>query len=75
VSYILSQSEAPNSIEPLLALTQVRRISESATAPDNDLSAGIDYTHPALGGGFGPGFKVVGGFDLVGDDYDGTPVL
>ncbi|KAL0572698.1 hypothetical protein V5O48_009272 [Marasmius crinis-equi] len=40
------------------------------------LDTGIDYTHPALGGGFGPGFKVIGGFDLVGDDYtgDNTPV-
>jgi hypothetical protein len=33
---------------------------------------GIDYTHPALGGGFGPGFKVIGGFDLVGDNYTGV---
>ncbi|KAK0462602.1 subtilisin-like protease [Desarmillaria tabescens] len=33
---------------------------------------GIDYTHPLLGGGFGPGFKVVGGYDLVGDNFDGT---
>ena len=31
---------------------------------------GIDYTHPALGGGFGPKFKVVGGYDFVGDNYD-----
>lgn len=31
--------------------------------------------HPALGGGFGKGFKVTKGFDLVGDDYtgDNTP--
>ncbi|PBK95398.1 pyrolysin [Armillaria gallica] len=35
------------------------------------LDTGIDYTHPLLGGGFGPGFKVVGGYDLVGDDFDG----
>lgn len=32
---------------------------------------GVDYTHPSLGGGFGPGFKIVGGYDFVGDDYDG----
>ncbi|KAF9264125.1 subtilisin-like protease [Marasmius fiardii PR-910] len=40
------------------------------------LDTGIDYTHPALGDGFGPGHKVIGGFDLVGDDYtgDNTPV-
>ncbi|KAF4599319.1 hypothetical protein EYR40_006411 [Pleurotus pulmonarius] len=35
------------------------------------LDTGIDYTHPTLGGAFGPGNKVIGGFDLVGDDYDG----
>lgn len=33
------------------------------------VDTGIDYTHPALGGGFGPGYKVVGGYDLVGDAY------
>lgn len=40
------------------------------------IDSGIDYRHPALGGGFGPGFKVAGGYDLAGDDYDGlnTPV-
>ncbi|KAG6820281.1 hypothetical protein H0H93_002893 [Arthromyces matolae] len=40
------------------------------------IDTGIDYTHPALGGGFGPGYKVVGGYDLVGDNYNGanTPV-
>jgi hypothetical protein len=32
---------------------------------------GVDYTHPTLGGGFGPGFKVIGGFDFVGDHFDG----
>lgn len=34
------------------------------------LDTGIDYLHPALGGGFGPGFKVIGGYDLVNDDPD-----
>ncbi|KAL8291215.1 hypothetical protein RB597_005467 [Gaeumannomyces tritici] len=36
------------------------------------IDSGVDYRHPALGGGFGPGFKVSGGYDLVGDEYDGT---
>ncbi|KAK3387888.1 subtilisin-like serine protease [Podospora didyma] len=31
------------------------------------VDTGTYYTHPALGGGFGPGFKVAGGYDLVGD--------
>ena len=28
---------------------------------------GVDYMHPDLGGGFGPGFKVAYGYDFVGD--------
>lgn len=35
------------------------------------IDTGVDYLHPALGGGFGPGFKVAYGKDFVGDDYDG----
>ncbi|KAK4183800.1 subtilisin-like serine protease [Podospora australis] len=31
------------------------------------VDTGTDYLHPALGGGFGPGFKISGGYDLVGD--------
>jgi subtilisin family serine protease len=34
------------------------------------IDSGIDYLHPALGGGFGPGFKVAGGFDFVSNDND-----
>ena len=34
------------------------------------IDSGVDYTHPALGGGFGPGFRVVGGYDFVNDDPD-----
>ncbi|EXF86199.1 subtilase [Colletotrichum fioriniae PJ7] len=31
------------------------------------VDTGIWYKHPALGGGFGPGFKVADGYDFVGD--------
>ncbi len=34
------------------------------------IDTGIDYTHPALGGGFGPAFKVIGGWDFVNNDAD-----
>ena len=34
------------------------------------IDTGIDYHHPALGGGFGPGFKVIGGWDFVNNDAD-----
>ncbi|PVG01025.1 subtilisin-like protease [Serendipita vermifera] len=36
------------------------------------IDTGVDYNHPVLGPqGFGPGHKVIGGYDFVGDDYDG----
>ncbi|RPI29008.1 MAG: hypothetical protein EHM61_03110 [Acidobacteria bacterium] len=34
------------------------------------IDSGIDYTHPALGGCFGPGCKVKGGFDFASNDPD-----
>lgn len=34
------------------------------------LDTGIDYLHPALGGGIGKGFKVIGGYDFVNRDND-----
>ena len=34
------------------------------------MDTGIDYDHPDLGGGFGPGSRVVTGYDFVGDRYD-----
>ncbi|GJC78195.1 minor extracellular protease vpr [Colletotrichum liriopes] len=33
------------------------------------IDSGIDYTHPALGGCFGPGCLVETGWDFTGDDY------
>ncbi|KAG9250584.1 peptidase S8/S53 domain-containing protein [Emericellopsis atlantica] len=33
------------------------------------IDTGIDYTHEALGGCFGPGCKVAGGYDLVGTKW------
>jgi subtilisin family serine protease len=36
------------------------------------IDSGVDYTHPDLGGGYGPTFKVIGGYDFVNDDDDPT---
>ncbi|KAI9203335.1 peptidase S8/S53 domain-containing protein [Polychytrium aggregatum] len=33
------------------------------------IDSGVYYKHAALGGGFGPGYKVAYGYDLVGDNY------
>jgi minor extracellular serine protease Vpr len=37
------------------------------------MDTGIDYDHPDLGGGFGPGYRVAYGWDFVGDDYNADP--
>ncbi|KXJ87242.1 subtilase [Microdochium bolleyi] len=39
------------------------------------VDTGIWYNHSALGGGFGPGFKVAGGYDLVGKGWAPGGVL
>ncbi|KAI0339940.1 subtilisin-like protease [Trametopsis cervina] len=36
------------------------------------IDTGIDYRHPFLGAGFGPGHKVIGGWDFVGDAFNGN---
>ncbi|KAL7932468.1 subtilisin-like protein [Trichoderma chlorosporum] len=34
------------------------------------IDTGVDYTHKALGGCFGPGCKIAGGYDLVGTNWN-----
>ncbi len=34
------------------------------------IDTGIDYNHPAFGGGFGPGHRVAGGWDFINNDAD-----
>ncbi|KAI1451585.1 subtilisin-like protein [Annulohypoxylon moriforme] len=37
------------------------------------VDSGVQYTHPALGGGIGPNYTVIGGYDLVGDVWPDGP--
>lgn len=37
------------------------------------LCIGVDYLHPALGGGYGPGYTVQTGYDFVGNKYGSVP--
>ncbi|KAI8079314.1 peptidase S8/S53 domain-containing protein [Thamnidium elegans] len=37
------------------------------------IDSGVDYLHPALGGGYGPGYTVQTGYDFVGNKYGSTP--
>lgn len=47
-------------------------IGEGATVAIVD--SGVDWSHPDLGNGFGPGHTIIGGYDLVGDgDWPDTP--
>jgi len=38
------------------------------------IDTGIDYMHPDLGEGFGPGYRVAYGWDFVGDNFTGPQV-
>ncbi|KAJ3097575.1 hypothetical protein HDU97_004736 [Phlyctochytrium planicorne] len=61
----------PESIHLLTGVNQVRK-ELGLTGKGIKVAvidSGVDYTHEALGGGFGPGYKVSFGYDLVGDDY------
>ncbi|KAG0052658.1 hypothetical protein BGZ83_002315 [Gryganskiella cystojenkinii] len=58
---------------PVHDFTGVKEVHESLKFFGNGIKVGIidsgvDYTHPALGGCFGPGCKVAYGTDFVGDD-------
>ena len=35
-----------------------------------EIDTGIDYMNPELAGRFGPGYKVIGGYDIINDDDD-----
>ncbi len=37
------------------------------------MDSGVDYDHPDLGGCFGPGCRVVTGYDFVGDAFNADP--
>lgn len=62
---------------PLVGAPQVWALTDGAGQPVTGLGvrvaivdSGVDYTHAALGGCFGPGCKVAGGYDFVHDDGD-----
>jgi hypothetical protein len=61
-----------NESVPLIRADSVRSLydTEGDSIMVGIIDTGIDYNHPALGGGFGPGFKVIGGYDVINNDTD-----
>jgi len=62
---------------PLINATKVWQMQDASgrniTGKDIKVAiidTGIDYTHPDLGRGFGPGYKVIGGWDIINGDPD-----
>lgn len=56
-------------------LTQIDRLHKELNLTGKGIKiciidTGVDYTHPALGGGFGPNHTISFGADLVGDHFD-----
>lgn len=80
VAAVYPDSPMRASVDPDVSITnapQVWQTSDPSGRPDQGsgetvavIDTGIDYNHPDLGSGFGPGHKVVAGYDFVNSDPD-----
>jgi hypothetical protein len=68
-SVIAPWGDNPKLIRQDVALSQYPAITGQGQAVAI-MDTGIDYTRASLGAGFGPGHKVVGGWDFVDNDAD-----
>ncbi len=57
-------------IEPASAQSDATLTTTGKGVKVGVIDTGVDYLHEALGGGFGPGFKVAGGYDFVNNKPD-----
>ncbi|KAH9882689.1 hypothetical protein J1614_000925 [Plenodomus biglobosus] len=71
-THVKRQTTPDHNFSPHI-MTQVDKLhAEGVTGKGFRVSiidSGIDYTHPALGGCFGPGCLVEAGYDFVGDKF------
>jgi subtilisin family serine protease len=63
-------SGEPSAIQQLAKTIHANAATRGAGIVVAIIDTGVDYTHPALGEGFGAGFKVIGGWDFVNNDAD-----
>ncbi|KAK4518139.1 S-adenosylmethionine transporter [Mucor velutinosus] len=60
------------------AMTQVDKVHDKYKGNGvlvGIIDSGIDYRHPAFGSGFGPGYQVRFGYDLVGNQFNSRDPL
>ncbi|HYK06118.1 MAG TPA: S8 family serine peptidase [Thermoanaerobaculia bacterium] len=74
---VLMHASSTPAAAPLATVVDARtRVNASSLGTSGSgivvavIDTGIDYTHPALGGGMGAGFKVIGGRDFINRDDD-----
>ncbi len=60
---------------PLIGGNTYRSIYDGSGTAIAIIDSGVDYTHPALGGGGFPNAKVIGGYDFGNSDADPMPKM
>lgn len=83
ISTVRSIADVKNIFEDIIVTSQPVEVTPSGistiAAPDSVsgkgirigiIDTGVDYMHESLGGGFGTGFHVSGGYDFVNNDPD-----
>ncbi|WP_420580271.1 S8 family serine peptidase [Reichenbachiella sp.] len=75
VEYVKEVKKYTASLDETIALVKADQIWETYNTKGEGITVGIidtgiDYMHPALGEGFGAGYKVEGGYDFVNNDAD-----
>jgi type VI secretion system secreted protein VgrG len=66
------ETGAPTAYDPVIGAAQTRSTFnvDGTGITVAVIDTGVDYNNPALGGGFGPGHKVVAGFDFADNSSD-----
>ncbi|MGO9469353.1 MAG: S8 family peptidase [Isosphaeraceae bacterium] len=61
------ETGAPTAYDPVIGAAQTRSTYnvDGSGMTVAVIDTGVDYNNPALGGGFGPGYKVIAGYDFA----------
>ncbi len=66
------ETGAPTAYDPVIEAAQTRSTFnvDGSGMTVAVIDTGVDYNNPALGGGFGPGYKVIAGYDFADNSTD-----